>query len=54
MYAETITLPKAPKLPSDLVFLLTYTAGPEMTRGEFVAEETGLDCDGNTLADELS
>ena len=54
MHAETVTFPKAPKLPSDLVFLLTYTCGPEMSRGEFVAEETGFDCDGSTQVDELN
>jgi len=53
MNAEQITFPKPPRVPSDYLFMLTYTAGPEQTRGEAICEELGL-CDGATQADELS
>lgn len=46
-------LPAPPRVPSDFVFLLTYTAGPEETRAEVVAEGLGLDTEGDTASDEL-
>jgi hypothetical protein len=46
-------IPAAPKVPSDFIFLLTYCAGAEMTRGEVLCEEMGI-LDGSTQVDQLA
>lgn len=50
---STTMIPVAPKVPSDFIFLLTYTRGPEETLGEVLCEEMGI-LDGATMADELA
>jgi hypothetical protein len=47
-------LPPPPAMPSDWLFLLTYTAGSEESLAAVVAEHEGIDLDGSTQVDELA
>lgn len=43
MHTDERRLPAPPTVPHDFIFMLTYTAGPEETRAEVVAEQLGID-----------
>lgn len=59
MNALLSLVPPAPRVPSDFIFLLTYTAGSAQTdaqrarTNETTARELGVDLDCATNADEL-
>lgn len=57
MHAATLTIPRAPRIPSDYVTLLTYVAPSNRIQANrcaaTAAREAGISLDGSTQAQEL-